>query len=126
MKVSLGDSVPEAMIKLSIGSIIKQYNKSDIETKFSLAPKLSDEELDNHMNVLRGDVRLLRGKFEIQFLHKFFEYLNSDASSHRREYTVLTHGVNMDRPRMISTLDHYVATPQDKRYYIINGVRQVA
>lgn len=126
MRVCLGDSVPEAMIDLTIGSISKHYTKAYIETKFPLAPKLSDEELDSHMNVLRGNMKLLRGKFEIQFLHKFFEYLNADSSSHKREYTTLTHGVNMDRPRMISTLDHYVATPPDMRYYIINGIRQVA
>lgn len=126
MKVCLGESVPETMINLSIGAITKLYDKAAIETKFPLAPKLSDDELDEQLDVLRGNIKLLRGKFEMQFLHKFFEYLNIDASSHRREYTVLTHGVNMDRPRMISSLDHYVSTPPDMRYYILNGVRQIA
>lgn len=126
MKVCLGESVPEAMINLTIGAITKLYDKAAIEAKFPLAPKLSDDELEEYMNELSGNIKMLRGKFEIQFLHKFFEYLNIDASSHRREYTVLTHGVNMDRPRMISTLDHYVTTPPDMRYYILNGVRQVA
>ena len=123
MKVCLGECVPETMVNISIGAITKYYDKAFIETTFPLAPKLSDEEIDDNMNILLRNLKLLRGKFEIQFLHKFFLYLNSDASSHRHEYTVLRHGVNMDRPRMISMFDHYVITPPDMRYYILNGIR---
>ena len=126
MKVCLGENVPEAMIDLTIGAIVKHYDKAFLEGKFPLAHKLTDEEIESSRVVLAADMTKLRGKFEIQFLHKFFEYLNVDSSSHRREYTVLTKGVNMDRSHMISHLDHYVATPVNMREYIINGVRSVA
>lgn len=126
MKVCLGEKVPDAMIDLTIGAIVKHYDKAYLEAKFPLAPKLTEEELDLRSKELSLNAKFLRGKFEIQFLHKFFEFLNSDAKTHRRIYTVLVRGINMERNRMISTLDNYVETPTDMREYIINGVRNVA
>lgn len=121
--VCLGDNVPRDIIDLNIGAIKAHYNKSDLENKYPLAPVLSDEEINDNVEALKANPRMMRGKFEIQFLHKYFEFLNADSSSHSRLYTILTHGVRMDRNKMIATLDNYVETPIDMRNYIIKGVR---
>lgn len=125
MKVRLGDSLPSSMLDLTIGAILPLYTKATLEAMYPFAPSITDEELAESKDYLATDARLLRGKYEIQFLHKFFEYLNRDCKG-ERQYTVLKKGVNMDRARMISTLDNYVSTPVDMRAYIENGVRVVA
>lgn len=125
MKVCLDDSLPSSMLDLTIGAILPLYTKATIEAMYPLAPNTTNEELAESSAYLAADARLLRGKYEIQFLHKFFEHLNCDCKG-ARQYTVLNKGVNMDRARMISTLDHYVSTPADMHAYIENGVRVVA
>lgn len=125
MMTNLGDSLPSDMIDLTIGAIRPLYDKTAIEAKYPLAPKCTDDEINASSMIFTADAKYFRGKYEIQFLHKFFEYLNADAKG-ARQYTVHRKGVNMDRARMISTLDHYVSTPEDMRLYILNGVRVVA
>lgn len=125
MKVNLDNHLPTDMLDLSIGAVRSLYDKGIIETKYPLAPKCTDDELNVNIAVLLADTKLFRGKYEIQFLFKFFEYLNIDAKG-ARHYTVLRKGVKMDRSRMISTLDNYVSTPADMRAYIMNGMREVA
>ena len=122
MKVNLDDSLPSDMLDLTIGAIHSLYDRNMIETKFPLAPKCTDEELAANSSILDADKMLFRGKYEIQFLHRFFEYLNIDAKG-ARQYTVIKKGVNMERTKMISTLDNYVSTPVDMRTYILNGLR---
>lgn len=125
MKVNLSDSIPSDMVDLTIGSIRSLYTKADIETKYPLAPVTTEEEMTSSSALLVSNPKALRGKYEIQFLHKFFEYINADAKG-PRQYTIIKKGVNMERNRMISTLDNYVSTPLDMREYIINGVRVAA
>lgn len=117
-KVNLGDSFPSDMLKLKITSITSNYTITDIENKYPDAPKTTPEEIEENKVYLMEDTRRFRGKYEIQFLYYFFEYLNIDAGG-KREFTVLNKGVNWDRKRMISTLDHYVPTPHDMREYIL-------
>lgn len=120
--VNLEDKFPSGMIQLNIGNITSSYNLSDIETKYPEAPKLTSDELNESVSFLRAHPERQRGKYEIQFLYAFFDFLNKDSKSDRK-YSVLVRGVNWDRKRMISTLDHYVPTPLDMRAYIINGER---
>ena len=125
MKVSLEDSIPSCMLDLTIGAIHSHYTKTDLETKYPLAPKVTEEEIAESNTILLGNPKLFRGKYEMQFLDKFFEFLNKDAKG-VRHYTVLRKGLNMDRARMISMFNNYVSTPPDLRKYIINGIRNVA
>lgn len=125
MKVNLEDSFPSDMLDLTMGSIHPLYDRTMIEAKYPLAPKCTDEELAANSSALATNTMLFRGKYEIQFLHKYFEYLNVDAKG-TRKYTVLQKGVNMDRTRMISTFGNYVSTPADMRTYILNGLRENA
>lgn len=123
MKVNLDDSLPSDMLNLTIGNIYSLYDRGKIETKYPLAPKCTDEELAYNSSILAADTKNFRGKYEIQFLHKFLEYLNSDAKG-ARQYTILKKGINIDRTRIISTMDNYVSTPTDMRMYILNGLRE--
>jgi len=125
MNVNLGDSIPSEMVDLSIGAIRSLYTKKYIETKYPLAPVCTDEELEVNKAYLKANPGAFRGKYELQFLHKFFEYLNIDAKG-PQQFTVSRKGVNMDRARMICQLDNYVSTPKDMREYILTGVRKVA
>lgn len=124
--IRLGESIPEEWIDIKMGAIVKKYTKDIIESKFPSAPKLTDEEIEISRLFLSYDIRRLRGKYEIQFLDKYFEFLNSDTKPGHRQYTTLTKGVNINRPRMISMFEKYVSTPLDMRDYILMGERLVA
>lgn len=123
MKVCLGSTIPSSMINLTIGHIVPQYSITDITAKFPDAPSISEEELEASRAFLLSNPKMFRGKFEMQFLHKFFEYLNSDAKGPRK-YTINgKQAINYNLERMISHLSIYVPTPDDMRDYIITGTR---
>ena len=68
---------------------------------------------------------LLVCDMSIQFLDKFFEFLNKDANG-GRQYVVNRTGVSINQKRMISNFEKYVSTPTDMREYILTGVRIAA
>ena len=125
MKCCLKESIPSTFIQMEIGNIRATYTKADIEKKYPLVPRLSDDEILISRLFLNYDYRRLRGKFEIQFLVSFFEYINKDAGKRAvdREYTVSNNKINLDAKRYISIFEKYVSTPCCMRYYIKTGVR---
>ena len=123
--VNLGATVPSDMLNLTIGAISATYTKETLESKYPMAHKLTDEEIQINSDFLSLNPQMHRGKFEIQFLDKFFEFLNKDARG-ARQYVVNTKGVSIDRKRMISNFEKYVSTPDDMREYVLNGTRRVA
>ncbi len=124
-KVNLGDTVKSDMIDLTIGAINASYTKEALEAIFPLAHIVSDEEISENCSYLSINQQMMRGKFEIQFLDKFFEFLNKDANG-GRQYVVNRKGVSIDQKRMISNFEKYVSTPADMREYILTGVRSAA
>lgn len=125
MKACLKESIPTSFIQMNMGNITATYNKADIEAKYPKVPPLSDDDILISRLFLNYDHRRLRGKFEIQFLVSFFEYINKDASKKvvDREFTVSNNKINLDAKRFISIFEKYVPTPCCMRYYIQNGVR---
>lgn len=121
--VNLEDSFPSYLYKYQIKPTTTcKYSIRDIEKMFPKAPKTTAEEIERSKAYLANPKRL-RGKYEIQFLYIFLEFLNTDSIT-AREYTVLHRGITWDRKRMISSLEQYVPTPHDMRSYIKKGIRQ--
>lgn len=120
--VNLDDSFPTGMITVEINNIKQNYTLDDICDRFPDAPSVTDQEVNDNIDYLRQDFGRLRGKYEIQFLDVFFQFLNKDAKD-KRLFTIFKKGVSIDRKRIISNFDHYVDTPADMREYIINGER---
>lgn len=121
--VYLEDSFPSYLYKYQIKPTTTcKYSIRDIEKMFPKAPKTTAEEIERSKAYLANPKRL-RGKYEIQFLYIFLEFLNTDSIT-AREYTVLHRGITWDRKRMISSLEQYVPTPHDMRSYIKKGIRQ--
>jgi len=125
MKACLGASIPSGFIQLNMGNIVANYVKADIEARFSKVPPLSDDDILISRLFLNYNHRRLRGKYEIQFLVSFFEFINKDAGKRvvEREYTVTNNRINLDAKRYISIFEKYVPTPSCMRSYILNGIR---
>ena len=125
MKACLGTSIPSVFIQLNMGNIVASYSKDDLEAKYPKVPPLSDDDILISRLYLNYDHRRLRGKFEIQFLVSFFEFINKDAGKRvaEREYTVTNNKINLDAKRYISMFEKYVSTPNCMRCYILNGTR---
>ena len=123
-EVNLEDSFPSVLFNYQVmkASNKDAYSISEIEALYPKAPKISKAEIELSKEYLFKDPKRFRGKYEMQFLYIFFQFLNEDSKT-AHQYTVLNRGINWDRKRMISTLEHYVQTPPDMRNYILTGER---
>jgi len=121
--VNLDESLPSGFINLQIGNLKSNYDLGTIREKFPNAPQVDEQEIQTSQDYLRQDFGRLRGKYEIQFIDVFLQYLNSDAKGQHLYNTDLQKGINVPRKNIIAMFDHYVDTPKDMRAYILSGER---
>lgn len=111
--VSLDDNFPKDFITLNIGGIVKKYNLSDIENKYSESIKITQQEVSDATLSLKCNPSVyLRGKYEMQFLNTFLNFLVEDANvKTKRKYTQKKTAFKVDRAIMISQLSQYAISP---------------
>ena len=78
--ISLEDKFPSDFLTLEIGNITSSYDLDKIKQKFPNAKDVLEEEVIAMQARLSTNMTThLRGKYEIQFLGSFLEYLNIDS-----------------------------------------------
>lgn len=123
--VSLDATFPVAWLDCNIGSFIASYTLMDIQTKYPQAPIIAEEKISEMEEVLRAKGWFyMRGKYEMQFLFTFLQYLKNEPKK-SRAYTVAPCSIPFYLNTMISTFSQYADQPESLRYYIINGKRSI-
>ncbi|MCT4590298.1 MAG: DUF4435 domain-containing protein [Carboxylicivirga sp.] len=112
--VSLNCSIPKEFVIVKIGSITGDYQFNDLLSKFPKAIKITEDEVLNKVNEFKErDLRkILRGKFEIEFIYTFLKYLIDDANEDDKR-TVIKQKTKfrIDKAQILSQLSQYAETP---------------
>lgn len=121
--VSLGTTFPDDWLDCNIGSFTASYTLADIQTKYPKAPIIPEEKL-SEMEVILNEKGwfYMRGKYEMQFLFTFLQYLKNEPKK-KRVYTVAPCPIPFYSNTMISTFSQYADQPESLRYYITEGKR---
>ena len=122
-KVNLEHKMPSGYINLDIGNITQNYDLGKIENDYPEIKRFSSIDIEAAQNELKNDLSYkLRGKYEIQFLCTFLEFLNKD-SRESKVYTVQRSGLNINQKTFISQFCQYADIPNGLCDYIKTGKR---
>jgi hypothetical protein len=119
--VCLDDTLPTGFVTLEIKNIKKLYDLSIIKEtkKLKALYDITQKEIDIKSGELSIDcTNNLRGKYELQFLTVYLEFLNTDSKG-KRYYTKKESGININKKKFISQFSQYGRTPDCLRNYII-------
>ncbi|KAA6348170.1 hypothetical protein EZS27_004376 [termite gut metagenome] len=117
--VCLEDTLPTGFVTLEMKNVRQQYDLSKIMQKFQPLHVITQEEIDIKSKELSNDcVNNLRGKYELQFLTVYLEFLNIDSKG-GHYYTKKKSGININKKKFISQFSQYGRTPDCLRNYII-------
>lgn len=121
--VCLSDKFPKDLLNYSIDRpIVSHYTISDIENKYPAATKISSDKIEAKKTQLSSNMTYnLRGKYEIEFLYKFINYLNQDAGTRRHWYTIKSKNYTFGMDSSISAISQYATVPECCKTYINTG-----
>lgn len=122
-QVCLSDKFPKDLLNYSIDRpIVSNYTTNDIENKYPAATKISSDKIDAKKIQLSSNLtNNLRGKYEIEFLYKYIQFLNQDAGSRRRLYTKKNKNYTFGMDSTISAVSQYATVPECCKRYVRTG-----
>jgi hypothetical protein len=119
--VSLNHSIPKEFVLLRIGAISGEYNLEKIYKVYPEALVVQEAEILKKIEIFQKNElhRILRGKFELEFVHTFLQYLIEDANDkNKRTIMNCRTKFNIDKAQILSQLSQYAETPDCLIRYI--------
>jgi hypothetical protein len=118
--VILDNKLPKGFCSLEIGNIESRYTLQDIFSSYPKAINITESEVNNSFSILDIDdnFKVLRGKFLIEFLIKFLEFLVLDSKSNKN-YIYINSTFHTDRIIILGQLSQYAYTPDCLVEYLI-------
>ncbi len=120
-KINLDDNIDSKYIEYIVDKndivISSHYYLYQLNSDYGT--DISQDELNNGLTYIRNDNNHIRGKFLFQFIEKLLTYFNSDSSKngpHKYFKSPLT--INVDRKKLMSTINVIAITPQGLREYV--------
>lgn len=103
-------------VRISLDKVTEKYTIDTLYEKFPHVSVISQQKLDDRRAELKIDTRQknFRGKFEIEFLFKFLQKLQSEANTGKYPYFTSKVKVvlSLTQKTMISDLSQYADTPE--------------
>jgi hypothetical protein len=102
-------------------SITSNYTLETIQAKFPEVKIVDNTEINKIISILKGKdlSKMLRGKYEIEFLQRFLRYIIQDGNSkERRKYLSKKTTVNFQDDRFITTFCQYAQKPLNIKGYL--------
>ncbi|KAF2331743.1 DUF4435 domain-containing protein [Flavobacterium ginsenosidimutans] len=117
--VQLEDKFPKGLIQISIDKILQNYTFQDLLDKFPNAPEVEEEILS--LKILEFEncdaLRTFRGKFEMDFLLKFIDYMLADSKTNGQPIK-FSFGTQLNNQQAIALFSTYAETPDCLNVYI--------
>ncbi len=112
--VNLNEQIPKNLVLLKIGNISCNYTLKDIENAFPNVIKIDEKDINEKINDFnKKDLKkVLRGKYQIEFLYRFLQYLIIDANlPENRKILKNKTKFRIDKALILSQLSKYAETP---------------
>lgn len=112
VNASLGDKFVKEFISFSFDSITSNYTLADIKNKFPDAIEISENDLKLNKKEFFSKEPLMRfrGKYEIEFMVKFLNYVIDDANKKKKILQKKTK-FRVDPAIILSQISQYAETP---------------
>lgn len=125
--VSLSASFPKVLLNYKIENPIEQsYTIADIEVMYPNAIRLEQNVIDAKKMYLSENLCMrLRGKYEIEFVYRYIQFLNKDAGTNKREYTKKKKNYTFSLDGAVTAMSQYADVPEGLKYYIKEGKRLI-
>lgn len=121
VNASLNDKLPREFITITFENITSSYNLNDIKTKFPDAIEINESELKANESIFFSKIPqlLFRGKYELDFMIKFINFLILDANENK---TILKNKTKfrIDPAIALSQISQYADTTDSLKEFIKN------
>lgn len=117
----LGDKFIKDFICFSFDSITSNYTLTDIKKKFPDAIEISEDDLKSNLENFYSKEPLMRfrGKYQIEFIIKFLNYIIDDANTHKKILKKKTK-FRIDPAIILSQISQYAETPNCLKEFLEN------
>jgi len=107
-------------LSIKLDSVEMNYDLAKIEDKFSGAYKINQETIDEKLHSLRAcsPQEVFRGKFELEFLCKMLELLQTDICNRTPQFFQKRRRVSLNLYDAIAQFSSFAYTPQSLINYI--------
>jgi len=119
--VSLEDKFPKEFISFSFSSITSKYSLDEIKLKFPDAIEISEDEINLNKQPFfsKEPTKRFRGKYEIEFMLKFLNFIIDDANVNKTILKKKTR-FKIDSALVLSQLSQYAETPNELHEFLKN------
>ena len=121
--VRLNSTFPKKLLNYSIEKPIKQsYTINEIEAMYPGVIHLEQNVIETKKQFLSENMCMrLRGKYEVEFVYKYIQFLNNDAGTKQRRYTKKNKNFTFNFDSTITAMSQYADVPQGLKHYILTG-----
>lgn len=119
--VNLNCAIPKEFVSIKIGKISNDYNLEQLQKKFPEAIVIKEKDVLIKIQEFRNHSlnKVLRGKFELEYIYEFFRFLIEDANT-KEQRNIIKKKTNfrLDKAQILSQLSQYAETPSCLVKYI--------
>lgn len=125
--VHLTTTFPKNLLNYKIDEPIEQlYTIDDIEAMYPGVIHLEQDIIEAKKLFLSENMCMrLRGKYEIEFVFKYIQFLNNDAGTKQRQYTKKNKNYTFGLDGAITAMSQYADVPEELKYYIKTGEKYI-
>lgn len=120
--VCLDDKIPTGFVKFDFAAKITQsYDLGDLKSMYPAAPVVLNKEISLFKKKFKTSdmTKILRGKYELEFVKKFLKFLINDANTKtKRIYIKKKTSFNFQDDLFLSQLSQYADTPNCLTKYL--------
>lgn len=127
---SLDEKPPKGFVRIKLEGVEKNYELSDITSKYPSSPSVTEEEITSKINELRADDlnKNLRGKYALYFLIEFIKLIIKDAkpgtgtqsvSQKELRLSMGGDGSNLSAKLALDVFSTYAETPESLDEYLV-------
>lgn len=119
--VNLEDKFPKEFISFSFDSITHHYTLEDLKNKFPDAIEINEEDLNKQRESFysKQPIKRFRGKYEIEFILKYLNFLIQDANVSKNILKKKTK-FKIDSALILSQLSQYAETTNELNEFLKN------
>lgn len=125
--VRLTTTFPKKLLNYKIDEPIEQsYTIEDIEAMYPGVIHLEQDIIEVKKQFLSGNMCMhFRGKYEIEFVFRYIQFLNYDAGTKQRQYTKKNKNYTFGLDGAITAMSQYADVPEELIYYIKIGKKYI-
>lgn len=118
--INLGDNIDSKYLEFKVENtnidIVSHYSLDDLNRDYNT--NITEELLDSGIKYINNDIKRIRGKYVYQFIENLLKFFNLDSCG-LRQYCQKPLGINLDRKKLMTTINVIAVTPSCLKKYVL-------